>query len=319
MKIDDVDALVEIGRVVVERRAAQLERVEVALRQRVPLDLVHATLAPDFDASAPAVVEARRWVDAGNRGLLCLAGRVGTGKSLGLAVWAIATGALWVNAAEVSTWQLDAAEKTRRWSDAPALAIDELGGQGSTGDREVARLAVVLAARWGAGRPTAISTNLSRVTVARLFDDARPEESRLMDRIRERGAWAQIGGESRRGAPADVVAGQQRLERWRRIAKLVDRLSSAVARLEDDAHVHVHALAKLLGVTKAQLEQARAALDKRADHNAAKADALLEQWRTEAEIARAAAEAAGEDPPTPIAGHVGGAIAGLVRRGAGAA
>lgn len=280
----DVEALAELGRDRVARNAAKLEQIETAIRQGVPEALIYACLAPDFDRGAQGVVAAVRWADTGAQGILVLDGKVGRGKSVAACRWAVRTGARWVTAAEVSTWDWDAAtEQTRIWTEAPYLVVDELGGQGSTGEREVARLAVILAARWARLRPTLVTTNMRKVDFARVYDDASERDSRLVDRIVERGEWLTLGGPNRRTNPAALEQGRQRLLGWRRLETMVATVTAIADGYERaDKDTAIQRLVDALAVTDEQLAEARAKLDARAQYCSEFAAPYLEAWEREA-------------------------------------
>lgn len=283
----DTSALALLGRAHLAKIEARLGRVERALQRGVPLALVDAVLAPDFDARLEPVVHVQRWAEERPDGIQVLRAGLGVGKSVGATVYAIATGAHWVRASEVAAWTFaDQGARSQAWIDAPDLVIDEVGGQGSVSSVEATRIAIVLLERWARGRPTLVTTNLARRAFAEVYDGADDDQtSRILDRIAERGDWRDCKGPSRRKAPADVKAGRRRLEDWRRLANLVDRVELAasgyeVPGIDDDDGPKVR-LAAIIGAKPNELAAARREIDARAQREAAFVAPFLARWEAE--------------------------------------
>lgn len=280
----DPAALAQLARRRLDAIAGRIERVERALIHGVPLALVHAVLAPDFDAKAPAVRIAERWITERPQGLQVLRGGLGTGKSVGAAVYAIATGARWVSASEVASWTYaDQGARSARWVEAPDLVIDEVGGQGTTSPVEAGRLALVILARWTALRPTLLTSNLARTAFASVYDGALAEaHSRILDRLRERGDWQDVKGASRRAKPADLEAGRKRFEDWRRLVRLVDAVELAAAGYEVEGLAETTArLAALIQATPEEMAEATAAIADRQQRMDDFARPYLQRWAEE--------------------------------------
>lgn len=306
----DTAALAHLGRAALAKLEARLARVETAIARGVPLALVYAVLARNFDATLEPVVHVERWIEERPDGIQVLRSGLGLGKSVALTVYAIATGATWVRASEVAQWTFaDQGAQIERWVSYPDLVIDEVGGQGTTSPIEATRLAIVLLERWTRSRPTAISTNLSRRAFAEVFDGVDDEKaSRILDRIVERGDWRDCKGASRRGQPADVASGRRRLEDWRRLARLVDVVGLAASGydVEDlDAPTGPKAkLAALLDVRPAALTAARRELAAEAKRIADDAAPFLKRWAEEAEQARREQRAAADSVRELVTRHV---------------
>lgn len=170
-------------------REARLEAAGIPRRLWRQLDALR-----DTDALAAV----REWA-ASEEMLLVLEGNVGTGKTVA-ASWWLSTGGsgLFRKAYDLATLSSFDAERREALCTTPALVIDDLGtepldekGWGLSG------LLTLIDCRYDAALPTLLTTNLSIETMRARYG---VDGGRLFDRLRESGAWVQIGGESlRRG------------------------------------------------------------------------------------------------------------------------
>ena len=289
----DTAALARLGSQAFAKIEERHGRVERALSNGVPLALVCAVLAPDFDAALEPVVHARRWIDEKPDGIQVLRAGLGVGKSVAAAMYAIATGAMWVQASDVARWTFESQGLAiARWCSFPDLVIDEIGGQGTTSPVEAGRLSQVVLERWARGRSTLLTTNLAKRAFAEVYDGTTDLAlSRTLDRIAERGDWQDCKGPSRRTAPADTKAGRRRLEDWRKLAALVDVVQLAASGFDvdglDDPAGPKAKLAALLCATPDDITAARAAIAEEARKVADFAAPFLAKWEAEREQARA--------------------------------
>lgn len=283
MRTDDVttaQALDHIARGYVEKVAPMLARCDAALRRGVPERQVLSLLAA-YDETAPAVVAARRWVTA-SCGTFVLAGPVGTGKTIGAAVWAYETGARWTSAVELANLPpVGLADAIDRLVDCDALVIDEIGGPGATSDRGVSIISSVLAGRHERLHCTLLTTNLTRPSFAQHLDGCPPEQSRICDRIREAGEFLDVRGASRRSAPLDLTAATERLRRMRRFMFLLDPIGDMARGNRDENPKVLSEMAALCKVTDDQLEAAKQKIAEQSTRIDEMLSGLLKKWTDE--------------------------------------
>ena len=191
-------------RVIAEERTRRwqglVERVDTLAASGAPLRTLLVALSPGL-APTRAFTAVQDWLGKTPRsprprtGILLLSGLVGVGKSVAAARYALETGATWTQATALG--QLDyarAARTVERLIAAPHLVLDEIGGPGATGPAGIARVSEVLVQRHAAGRPVVGTTNLDRDEFVAAYDGLdrnEVEKSRLLDRIKENGAYVE--------------------------------------------------------------------------------------------------------------------------------
>lgn len=193
-----------------------------------------------------AIVAVKRWLTGS--GLYVLAGPRGTGKSVASAWWAARRSATFVAAAAAGDFKVQ-----DELLEAHALVIDDLGAQGSTGDVVVQRIAALLLQRHACGRPTLVTTNLTRQDLGDLLDGDH-RKSRILDRADEDGEIAIIT-ERLRGK--DTPPSWERIEKATALVRLwakVERI--AAGHIEDDGETAK--LQAMLGMTDADVDAALA-------------------------------------------------------------
>jgi hypothetical protein len=180
---------------------------------------IHAKPVDDGDTlhETKAVMACREWVFS-RATLLILAGKVGTGKSLG-AAWALwdrltmtspvnvhtgqkipPDGRLWISAQDVANlnpqWSPDRVE-LEHLKAVPILVVDDVGEE----DGSPAKVATLICSRCADGLRTIVTTNLDRGTFRERYGE------RLIDRLRQSGLdengkskwWRTCDGPSLRG------------------------------------------------------------------------------------------------------------------------
>lgn len=199
-------------------RAEQFDR----LASNVPRRALLATMSGALDKSRPALRWAHRWAQENRSGILVLAGQPGTGKTVAAAWYAARTRAHWLSAPELgSAPYAEAGKIAARARAVPALVLDEVGGQGTTTDAAVDRIATLIADRFARMLPTVVTTNLDQGSFARLYDGVDDLDlSRLVDRVRESGHWLDVTHESLRGSPVELTT--KAIDDARRLAQLVE-------------------------------------------------------------------------------------------------
>lgn len=182
--------LTEGGRSRRERWDGLVSRFNALVAAGAPMRELSAAWSYDLEPCR-ALTAAVCWSQDKRQGTLVLGGRVGMGKTVGAARYALSTSAAWCHAPLLALHDWTTADKrVQALIDAHHLVLDEVGGAGTTVGPAVPRIAAVLTARHAACRPTLVTTNLSQVEFARTYDDApKPEHSRLLDRICDAGSW----------------------------------------------------------------------------------------------------------------------------------
>lgn len=191
----------ESGRATRERETVAM--FEAMVSTEIPRRALSLALSGTLDRKAHAIQCADGWASAvksGAGGIYVLAGPVGTGKTVAAAWWACRVRSEWVSASALGLLpHVKASERIFRLIRAPALVLDDVGGQGTTSPHAVDRLATLIRERHADMRPTLITTNLAPSAFADVYDGTDdPGASRLLDRMRESGAWEAVLGGSRR-------------------------------------------------------------------------------------------------------------------------
>jgi DNA replication protein DnaC len=145
-------------------------------------------------ADTRSIKAVRRWIEARNaKPILVLGGPVGTGKTFAaLAGIAMRRAGYFVRAADIARhvdpWTHEAGHKPILWS--RFLVVDDLGTENAD-PRWLSCLDRLIDSRSEAGR-TIITTNLQAAEARGRYGD------RIWDRLRGRGYWIQVEGESLR-------------------------------------------------------------------------------------------------------------------------
>lgn len=285
-------AVAWIARGFAERAKPRVERALKLMRDGMP-EREALSMMCKLDTTSPAIVAAERWAKR-RTGLYVLAGPRGTGKSIGAACWAthkVEHGQVkWLDAAAIGNLPpIGIAEELAKIVGAPALVIDEIGGQGATSERCVALIGQIITKRHAACRPTLMTTNLPKLVeqdgrevhpFAMHLDGCRNEHSRIMDRIAEDGEWLDVRGKSRRSAPLPIEEAREKLEKFRRLLRLSEA-ADAVANGTLDTSPAIEELIEMLKIDDARLQAARdeiEAQDSKIDELKAK---LYESWNAD--------------------------------------
>lgn len=218
-----------------EKARKFLDRYDDCRRRGIPERPLLVTLHGTEQCAAVDAV--KRWLTG--RGLYVLAGPRGTGKTVAAAWWAARRSATWVAAASAGDHRAQ-----DELAAASALVIDDLGAQGSTGDVVIQRIAALLMARHADGRPTLVTTNLSREHLGDLLDGDH-RRSRILDRADEDGQIVVITERLRK---ADTPVSWAKLEAANGLVGLwakVDQI--AIGNREDTGEVAK--LQRLLGMS----------------------------------------------------------------------
>lgn len=171
------------------------DAVAEARKRGVPhlaADIVAAGLVDN-----PAVDAVREWDASAMKrgGILVLAGDKGTGKTVAAAWWAIASGARFMRASAFAR-----ASRYDAGFDAllaePSLVIDDLGSEFNDGGGSFrVNLDELIDVTYSDYHRLIITTNCTADEFRIRYGE------RIMDRLRERGAWVGVVGESLRRAP----------------------------------------------------------------------------------------------------------------------
>ena len=227
-----------------EKAQQYLQRFDDCRRRGIPerplLVCLHGT------ETSQAIAAVKQWLTGG--GLYVLAGPRGTGKSVASAWWAARRNATYVAAAAAGDFKAQDDLLA-----ASALVIDDLGAQGSTGDVVIQRVAALLLQRHAEGRPTLITTNLSREDLGDLLDGDH-RRSRLLDRADEDGGIMVIT-ERLRGK--DTPPSWKRIEEANHLVGLWRKVEQVAVGQREDAG-ETAKLQALLGLTEDDIEKALA-------------------------------------------------------------
>jgi hypothetical protein len=197
----------ESGRIERERQIA--ERYARLEKTPIPRRALLVAVSGRVEATE-AIKIASDWAGRRYAGIVAYSGPVGTGKTVAAAWYACRSGAEWASAPLLGlASHAKAHAEVERLAAAPALVLDEVGGQGTTSPHAVDRISALLSLRHASMRPTVLTTNLDRPDFSRLYDGVDdPDRSRLLDRIREDGRWFTVAGETRRAAPVELLNGR---------------------------------------------------------------------------------------------------------------
>lgn len=278
--VTEAQAIEHVARAYEDHARRTIERFESARRRGVPERQLLVLLCA-YDDQASAIDAARRWADA-SCGTFVLAGPIGTGKSLGAAHWADATGAHWVSAVELAHLPIiGLGQAMDTLVDRQHLVIDEVGGQGATHERGVATIGSLLARRHEELRATVVTTNLTRDAFAQHLDGCDPGRSRLCDRIAEAGEWLNVRGASRRAAPVDTSTAVQRLTRMRRFLFLLDPITEMARDLRAPNPKVLEEMRQLCKATDEKLAAARVLIAEQSTRIDGMLGGLLRKWEAE--------------------------------------
>lgn len=283
-EVTEAQAVEHVARSYEDHAKRVLDRFDSARRRGVP-ERQLLVLMGAYDEHAPAIEAAQRWA-AASCGTFVLAGPIGTGKSLGAAHWAEATGARWVSAVELAHLPLiGLGQAMDDLVEAQHLVIDEVGGQGATHERGVATIGSIITRRHELLRSTVLTTNMTRDSFAQHMDGCEPARSRLCDRIAEAGEWMNVRGSSRRAAPVDTSASLQRLTRMRRFLFLLDPVTEMARDLRAPNAKVLDEMRALCKATDEKLSEARVRIAEQSTRIDGMLGGLLRKWDAEAEEA----------------------------------
>ena len=165
------------------------------LAGKVPLDLHAKILRRQYDGRT-AVVAARR-IYAKEGKLAILAGSVGAGKSMGLALGVSARGGLFVKAFDLDPFGRDVDDLIKACEETTLLALDDVGAGRSASDVARARIEQIVCARFDAGMQTMLSTNKTQQNFYPLYGGV---HGRIHDRCKgDKIGWVTCLEKSSRG------------------------------------------------------------------------------------------------------------------------
>lgn len=176
------------------RTASLLKPVDLTERGW-PRRAVDAAKRADMTRSAVARLLA--W-DFEARCIVVLSGQPGCGKTVAAARWAMdrSPGAMFLRSATFATGSRYDADARARWLDAPALVLDDLGAEFLDAKGSfLVDLDELIDTYYGDARPLVITTNSDAPTFKARYGE------RIVDRLRECGAWLSIADASMRRAP----------------------------------------------------------------------------------------------------------------------
>lgn len=155
-----------------------------------PTDALRLVRAFRAGAAVADLSSGARVTFAGDEWALALGGAVGVGKSVAAAWWLL-QGGRWARAADLARPD---DELWSRLCGSARVVLDDVGEEyaGASG-YATARVAELLAHRHAHGLATVLTTNLNRAEFAARYG------ARVDDRLRERGKWIGLVGESLRG------------------------------------------------------------------------------------------------------------------------
>jgi hypothetical protein len=227
-----------------EKAQQYLQRFDDCRRRGIPerplLVCLHGT------ETSQAIAAVKQWLTGG--GLYVLAGPRGTGKSVASAWWAARRNATYVAAAAAGDFKAQ-----DELLAASALVIDDLGAQGSTGDVVIQRIVAILLQRHAEGRPTLITTNLSREDLGDLLDGDH-RRSRLLDRADEDGGIFVV---TERLRTKDTLPNWEKLEKANALVGLWRKVEQVAVGQREDAG-ETAKLQRMLGLTDTDIEAALA-------------------------------------------------------------
>ena len=111
-----------------------------------------------------AATAAARRIVAEEGKLAILAGVPGNGKTFGLALAIAEKGGLFCSASMLDPFGKEANDLIEACLDASLLALDDAAAGMSASDNARKRVELIVCGRWDAGKPTMVSSNLSRAT-----------------------------------------------------------------------------------------------------------------------------------------------------------
>jgi DNA replication protein DnaC len=177
-----------------EGRRDREERRVQAIASRFPARAFEAALSADLEA--PALAQLRNWSAAHGDGIAILAGAPGCGKTAAATWWALQRrdAPAFLRATELAAASRYDATARARWASAPALVLDDLGAEYSDprGSFRV-DLDELVDLFYAGKRALVITTNCGADEFRSRYGE------RVVDRMRECGAWLAIAGDSLRG------------------------------------------------------------------------------------------------------------------------
>jgi DNA replication protein DnaC len=147
------------------------------------------------DETSPAIVRVKSW-DPDKACVLVLSGPKGCGKTVAAAWWALRRSwpPVFLRSTTFAASSRYDTEKRDAWFKASALVLDDLGTEyADQKGNYLVDLDELVDVFYGDMRPLVITTNCTRERFAERYG------GRIMDRLREAGAWFSMSGESRRG------------------------------------------------------------------------------------------------------------------------
>lgn len=177
-----------------ERRSDREQRRVRTLSERFPARAFESACAPDLEA--PALAQLRAWAATHTEGLAVLAGAPGCGKTTAATWWALQQhdAPAFMRATELAAASRYDSAARARWAAANALVLDDLGAEYSDprGSFRV-ELDELVDVFYAGKRRLIITTNCGADEFRARYGE------RVVDRMRECGAWlAIVGGSLRR-------------------------------------------------------------------------------------------------------------------------
>lgn len=184
-----------------EQLAAKLRQAVEELTDRDGWPRRAIDVALEADLAAPAIVKLRE-LDMTDRNIVVISGSAGSGKTVGVAWWALqrkTTAKLSTKFVRASTFAAASRydrEERNVWLKASALVLDDAGAEYNDAKGSLTvDLDELIDTFYGDRRPLLITTNGSVVEFKKRYGE------RITDRLRECGRWVSIDGGSLRGKP----------------------------------------------------------------------------------------------------------------------